>query len=73
MSLISLGENKWQMTRRVLKAKRFTFTQARNGTRLDRAGFDWLVANGFFVAVGEDKYEVTAKGRAAAGLGFYEV
>jgi hypothetical protein len=27
----------------------------------------------FFAAVGDDKYEVTAKGKAAADLGFYQV
>ena len=73
MSLISLGESKWRLIRRVLKAKRFTFTQARNGTRHDREHFDWLVENGFFTEVGQAQYELTAKGRAAADLGFYEV
>ena len=35
----------------------------------DRTYFDWLVVNGFFVAVGDDWYELTDKGRAAADLG----
>ena len=73
MAMISLGESKWRMVRRALKKKTFTPADVRNHARADRAQFDWLVANGFFVAVGKERYEVTAKGRAAADLGFYEV
>ena len=73
MALISLGEGKWRTVRRVLKKKTFSYADARNQTRHDRAHFDWLVENGFFAQVGDDRYEVTAKGKAAADLGFYEV
>ena len=38
-----------------------------------RQHFDWLVAEGFFVPVGDGRYELTDKGQAAADLGFYEV
>jgi hypothetical protein len=40
MALISLGESKWRMIRRVLTARRFTFADARNGNRLDRENFE---------------------------------
>jgi hypothetical protein len=73
MALISLGENKWRMVRRVLRKKRFAYADCRNGTRFDQEHFDWLVRNSFFVPVGDDKYEVTDKAKAAADLGFYEV
>lgn len=73
MALLSVGESKWRMIRRVLKAKRFGFIDARNGTRFDKDYFDWLVANGFFVQVGTGQFEVTEKGKEAADLGFYEV
>jgi len=73
MALISLGESRWRMVRRVLKRKRFAFADCRNQTRYDREHFDWLVGNGLFVAVADDRYEVTDKGKAAAELGFYEV
>ena len=73
MALLSLGESKWRMLRRVLKRKRFRYDDARNMTRHDRAHFDRLVGNGFFVAVGEGVYELTDGARAAAELGYYEV
>jgi hypothetical protein len=73
MALLSLGESKWRMIRRVLRKKRFTFDDCRNQTRFDRAYFEWLVENGFFICVGDDTYEVTDTGKAAADLGFYEV
>src|SRR5690349_8898527 len=53
VALISLGESKWRMVRRVLKKKRFAYADCRNGTRHDEEHFDWLVANGFFVAAGD--------------------
>lgn len=73
MAQISLGESKWRMIRRVLRKKRFRFTDCRNMARQDRDYFDWLVANGFFVEVGEDWFEVTERAKAAADLGYYEV
>ncbi len=73
MALISLGESKWRMIRRVLKKKRFRYEDARNMTRLDRGYFDWLVKNEFFAAAGGGLYTVTEKGKAAADLGLYEV
>lgn len=72
MAQLSLGECKWRMVRMVLKKKRFRFEDARNQTRHDQMHFDWLVENGLFVAVGDDWYELTDKGKAAADLGFYE-
>ena len=73
MALLSLGESKWRMLRRVLKRKRFRYDDARNMTRHDRVHFDWLVDNGLFVAVGDGLYELTDRGKAAAELGLYEV
>jgi hypothetical protein len=73
MALLSLGESKWRMVRSVLRKKRFTFADCRNQTRHDQRHFDWHVENEFFVAAGDDRYEVTDKGKAAADLGFYEV
>ena len=73
MALISLGESKWRMVRRVLRKKRFAFSDCRNQTRHDLEHFDWLVGNGFFVPAGENRFEVTDKGKASADLGFYEV
>ncbi len=73
MALISLGESRWRMVRRVLRKKRFAFDDARNGTRHDREHFDWLVANAFFTESGDGKYELTDRARSAADLGFYEV
>lgn len=72
MAQLSLSECKWRMIRRVLKKKRFRFEDARNGTRHDQDQFDWLVEAGFVVAVGDDTYELTEKGKGAADLGFYE-
>jgi hypothetical protein len=73
VALISLGESKWRMVRRVLRRKRFAYADCRNQTRHDVAHFEWLVSQGFFVAAGDDRFEVTDKGKAAADLGFYEV
>ena len=72
MAQLSLSECKWRMVRRVLKKKRFKFEDARNGTRHDQDQFDWLVAEGFMVVVGDDLYELTEKGKGAADLGFYD-
>jgi hypothetical protein len=73
MAQLSLGESKWRMLRRVIRKKRFTYPDARSMTRADEAHFEWMVDKGFFVAVGDDWYEVSDKGRAAADLGFYEM
>jgi hypothetical protein len=73
MALISLGESRWRMIRRVLKKKRFRYDDARNMTRHDQEHFEWLIENGFFVQVGEDWYSITDRARDAAELGFYEV
>ena len=73
MAQLSMGESKWRMLRRVLRAKRFRYTDCRNMTRHDQAHFEWLLDCGFFAEVGEDAYEVTDKGKTAAELGFYEV
>jgi hypothetical protein len=61
------------MVRRVLKKKAFSYTDARNQTRHDQEQFEWLIENGFIVSVGDDRYELTPKAKAAADLGFYEV
>jgi hypothetical protein len=73
MALLPLGESMWRLFRRALHKKTVTFTEVRNGTRHDREHVEWLVHHGFFVAVGEDRYELTDKGRAVADLGLYEV
>ena len=73
MALISLGESRWRMIRRVLKKKRFRFEDARNMTRHDDDHFQWLVENGFFVQVGDNWYSITDRGKDAADLGFYEI
>jgi hypothetical protein len=73
MALLSMGESRWRMLRRVLRKKRFRYEDTRNMSRNDQVHFDWLVAGGFFKEVGEGFYEVTDKGREAADLGFYEV
>jgi hypothetical protein len=72
MAQLSLGENKWRMLRRVVRKKRFGFTDARNMTRFDRFNFGWLPANGFVARVGDDVYQLTDRGKAAADLGLYE-
>jgi hypothetical protein len=72
MALISLGENRWRMLRRVIKKKKFKFADARNMTRHDQTQFDWLVENGFVTPVGDGTYEMTDKGRASAELGEYD-
>jgi hypothetical protein len=72
MSLLSVGENKWRMLRRVVRKKTFTFADARNMSRYDRVQFDWLVAHGFFTPVRHGVYELTELGRAAADLGEYD-
>lgn len=73
MAQLSLGESRWRMLRRVLRKKRFSYEDARGMTRLDEDHFDWLVTHGFFTAVGDDRYEVTDKGKAAAELGLYDI
>ena len=73
MASLSLGESKWRMVRRVLKKKTFTYQDARNMGRADQAHFDWLVANGFFAAAGDERYVVTDRGREGAELGMYEL
>jgi hypothetical protein len=72
MALLSLGEGRWRMLRRVLKMKRFRFADARNMGRHDQAHFDWLVGGGFFAAAGDELFQVTEKGLAAADLGLYD-
>ena len=73
MAQLSLGECKWRMVRMVLKKKRFRFEDARNQTRHDQMHFDWLVANGLFVSLGDDGwFELSEKGKAAADLGYYD-
>jgi hypothetical protein len=72
MARLYLSENVWRMIRRVVRKKRFRFGDARNHTRSDQKHFDWLLANGFFAKVGDDWYEVTDRGKAAADLGAYE-
>jgi len=72
MAELSLGECKWRMLRRVLRAKRFRFEDCRNGTRRDDRDFEWLLENGFFTAVGAGWHEMTEKGRASADLGVYQ-
>jgi hypothetical protein len=52
VALISVGESKWRMLRRVLRKKRFAFADCRNQARFDKSYFDWLVENGFYVAAG---------------------
>lgn len=73
MALISLGESRWRMLRRVLKKKRFQYADARNMTRHDEDHFDWLVENGFFVQVGDGWFSITDRGKDASELGFYEI
>src|SRR5262249_23635597 len=58
MAELSLGECKWRMVRRVLRAKRFRFEDCRNGTRRDDRDFEWLLENGFFTAVGDGWHEM---------------
>jgi hypothetical protein len=61
------------MLRRVVRKKRFLYTDTRNMTRSDALYFEWLVEHGFFVSVGDEWYELTDKGKASADLGFYEI
>ncbi len=72
MALLSLGENRWRMLRRVLKKRQFRFEDARNMTRHDRVQFDWMVEYGLFAVAGDGVYAVTDQGRAAAELGMYD-
>ncbi|HEX4607498.1 MAG TPA: hypothetical protein VH092_04760 [Urbifossiella sp.] len=72
MALISIGENKWRMLRRVIKKKKFRYEDARGMTRHDQTQFDWLIENGFISPVGDGNYEMTDKGRASAELGEYD-
>ena len=73
MALLSLGEARWRMVRRVIRKKRFRYEDARNMTRHDQAHFDWLVEKGFVAQAGDGQYELTERGRNSAELGFYEV
>mgnify|MGYP002781290558 FL=1 len=73
MALLSLGEARWRMVRRVIRKKRFRYEDARNMTRHDQAHFDWLVEKGFVAQSGDGQYELTERGRNSAELGFYEV
>ena len=73
MASISLGESRWRMLRRVLKKKKFRYEDVRNMTRHDQAHFDWLVAHGFFSALGDGNFTVTDKGRESAELGMYQI
>jgi hypothetical protein len=61
------------MLRRVLRKRRFKFEDCRNMTRHDKAHFDWLVEHGFVADLGGGWYELTARARDAADLGFYEI
>lgn len=72
MAQLSLGESKWRMVRRALSKKRFTLADVRDMTRHDKKHFEWLIENGFFVAVGGGRYELTEKARKSADLGFYD-
>ena len=72
MAQLSLGESKWRMVRMALNKKKFRFQDCRNYRRNDQLDFDWLVANGLFVQVGDEVYELTAKGKASADMGYYE-
>ena len=72
MAQLSLGESRWRMVRRALKAKWFNFDDCRGQRRQDRTDFDWLVAEGMFSAVTDGQYELTDKGKASADLGYYD-
>ena len=72
MAQLSLEAPPWRMIRRALKVKPFRFADVRDMARKDQARFDWLVANGFFVDVGDGLFELTDKGHSAADLGYYE-
>lgn len=72
MALLSMGESRWRMIRRVLRMKTFTYSDCRNQIRKDNENFLWLLENGFFTKLGVDRFAVTPKGREAAELGFYE-
>ncbi|MDB5306554.1 MAG: hypothetical protein JWO38_756 [Gemmataceae bacterium] len=72
MAQLYLSENKWRMVRRVCRKKRFRYEDARNMTRHDQVHFDFLVENGLAVPAGDEWYELTDKGKAAADLGAYE-
>jgi hypothetical protein len=72
MALLSLGENRWRMLRRVIKKKTFRFEDARNMSMRDRRHFDWFVASGFISELEDEVYALTERGRAAADLGEYE-
>ncbi len=72
MALLSLGESRWRMLRRVLHKPRFRYEDARNMSRQDKYHFQWLVNHGFFRPLGDGWYQVTERGRAASHLGLYE-
>lgn len=73
MAILSMGECKWRMLRRVLHRKRFTYDDCRNQGRHDKEHFDWLLDHGFIVEIAPDRFELAGKAREAADLGFYEI
>lgn len=73
MALLSLGESRWRMLRRVIKKKQFKYEDARGMTRADQTHFDWLLTNGFFAVAEKGLYTMTDRGRAAADLGEFEL
>lgn len=73
MAQLSLGEAKWRMLRLALRKKRFTFADVRSMNRRDRGDLDWLIAGRFVAPVADEVYEITARGRDAADLGFYDL
>lgn len=72
MAQFPLTDVPWRMLRLALKKTPFRFEDVRFMRRTDRKVFDWLLANGFFEAVGEGTYRVSPKGLDAADLGMYE-
>ena len=60
------------MVRRALAKKRFTLADIRDMTRHDKQHFEWLVENGFFVAAGDGRYQLTDRAKQSADLGFYD-
>ena len=72
MAQLSLEAPTWRMIRRALKVMSFRFADVRDMARKDQVRFDWLLAKGFFVDVGDGLFELTDKGHAAADLGYYE-
>ena len=72
MARLSLHVSHWRMIRMALPLKQFRYAQIRIEVQKDKRCFDWLVANGFFMDVGDGLFELTDKGHAAADLGYYE-